>query len=166
MGSKVRRCTQSHRQLSSWAGVRPRSGPASRRCLDQAWNNICETPGLWGERPRASLTKETREAGGREQNPGGVTQSPEGWGQGRRGQRPTPSPTPALARRGGNGTGRGGGGPFMTQPRSWDTGSEGFLGKSWDMGTCWPLTTLRPTGEAWAEVLLSVTESKLQTHQE
>lgn len=47
---------------SAAAGVRPRSGPASRRCLDQAWNNICETPGLWGERPRASLTKETREA--------------------------------------------------------------------------------------------------------
>ena len=54
----------------------------------------------------------------------------------------------------------------MTQPRSWDTGSEGFLGKIWDVGTRWPLTTLRTMGEAWEEVLLSVTESKLQTHHE
>lgn len=47
----------------------------------------------------------------------------------------------------------------MTQARSWDTGREGFLGKSWAVGTRWPLTTLRPMGEAWEEVLLSVSLS-------
>lgn len=47
----------------------------------------------------------------------------------------------------------------MTQARSWDTGRERFLGKSWDVGIRWPLTTLRRMGEAWEEVLLSVSRS-------
>lgn len=52
---------------SSWAGTRAGTGPLPPgNCPAQAWNNICETPGPWGEHPRASRTKETRGAGGRE----------------------------------------------------------------------------------------------------
>lgn len=56
----------------------------------------------------------------------------------------------------GNGTEEGEEGPYDLVLRSWIAG-RGFLGKSWSCGdTLASLTTLRWMGEAWEEVLLSV----------